>query len=57
MRSLCDPQQKQQLAPWKLPRNKKPLQDISKGKVMLKLFFGSSGIHPRWSDCKQAQLQ
>jgi hypothetical protein len=44
---LYYPQLKRQLATWKSPispRKKKPLQDRSKGKVMLELFFDSSGI-------------
>jgi hypothetical protein len=44
---LYDPQLKRLLATWKspsLPRKKKPEQDRSKGKVMLELFFDSSGI-------------
>jgi hypothetical protein len=44
---LYGPQVKQQLATWKLPspsRKKKPQQDRPKGKVMLELFFNSSGI-------------
>jgi hypothetical protein len=32
------------MATWKSPRKKKPQQDRSKGKVMLELFFSSSGI-------------
>jgi hypothetical protein len=41
------PQLNQQSATWKSPsspRKKKPQQDRSKGKVMLELFFDSSGI-------------
>ena len=44
---LYDPQQKQQSITWKTPvspRQKKPRQDKSKGKVMLELFFDSTGI-------------
>jgi histone-lysine N-methyltransferase SETMAR len=44
---LYDLQLKQQSATWKSPsspRKKKPRQDRSKGKVMLELFFDSSGI-------------
>jgi hypothetical protein len=44
---LYDPQLKRQPATWKSPlssRNQKPRWDRSKGKVMLELFFGSSGI-------------
>jgi hypothetical protein len=44
---LYDLQLKRQSATWKLPslpRKKKLRQDRSKGKVMLELFFDSSGI-------------
>ncbi|KAJ4445277.1 hypothetical protein ANN_07078 [Periplaneta americana] len=44
---LYDPQLKRQSATWKTPlspRQKKPRQDRSKGKVMLELFFDSNGI-------------
>jgi hypothetical protein len=57
---LYNPQLKQQLATRKSSsssREKKPRQDGSKGKVMLEVFFDSSGIHPRRDDCKQAPLQ
>ncbi|KAJ4442216.1 hypothetical protein ANN_12082 [Periplaneta americana] len=46
-RFLYDPQLKRQSATWKTPlspRQKKPRQDRSKGKVMLELFFDSNGI-------------
>ncbi|KAJ4437672.1 hypothetical protein ANN_17817 [Periplaneta americana] len=44
---LYDPQLKRQSATWKTPlspRQKKPRQDRSKGKVLLELFFDSNGI-------------
>ncbi|KAJ4451915.1 hypothetical protein ANN_03393 [Periplaneta americana] len=44
---LYDPQLKRQSATWKTPlspRQKKPRQARSKGKVMLELFFDSNGI-------------
>jgi hypothetical protein len=44
---LYDPQLKRQSATWKLPsspRKKKLRQDRSEGKVMLEMFFDSSGI-------------
>ena len=62
---LYDPQLKRQSATWKTPvspRQKKPRQNRSKGKVMLEKSFlfkwnCSHGIHPRKCSCKQNPLQ
>jgi hypothetical protein len=60
-RLLYDPQLRQQSATWKSPREKKPLQERSKGKIMLERFSSHlelfNRFHPRKSDCKQAPVQ